>query len=157
MRMIKTSRISYGGTAAVVTSMGLISGLGAAGATKPIIVSALLIAALADNLTDSLSVHILQESEQRAQKDAFIGTVTNFVTRLLLCVSFVLLVGLFPPAHAVKVATVWGMLLLTGLTYPIARERKVKPVPEVIKHLLVAAIVIIASTAIGHWIGTVLD
>ena len=157
MRMIKTSRISYGGTAPVVTSMSLISGLGAADATKPIIVSALLIAALADNLTDSLSVHILQESEQRAQKDAFIGTVTNFVTRLLLCVSFVLLVGLFPLAHAVKVATVWGMLLLTGLTCLVARERKVKPVPEVIKHLLVAAIVIIASTAIGHWIGTVLD
>jgi hypothetical protein len=157
MRMIKTSRISYGGSAAVVTSMSLISGLGAADATKPIIVSALLIAALADNLTDSLSVHVLQESEQLAQKDAFIGTVTNFVTRLLLCVSFVLLVGLFPLAHAVKGATVWGMLLLTGLTCPVARERKVKPVLEIIKHLLVAATVIIASTAIGHCIGTVLD
>jgi hypothetical protein len=155
--MIKTSRISYGGTAAVVTSMSLISGLSAANATKPIIVSALLIAAIADNLTDSLSVHILQESEQRAQKDAFIGTVTNFVTRLLLCVSFVLLVGLFPLAHAVKGATAWGMLLLAGLTYLVARERKVKPVLEIIKHLLVAATVIIASTAIGHWIGTVLD
>ena len=47
------SRVSYGGTAAVVTSMALISGLSSADATNAIIVSAILIAAFADNLTDS--------------------------------------------------------------------------------------------------------
>lgn len=153
---MKTSRISYGATAAVVTSMALISGLDAANATKPIIVSALLIAALADNLTDSLSIHIFQESEQLAEKDAFFGTLTNFFARLLLCLSFVLLVGLCPLVHAAKGAVVWGVLLLAGLTTMVARERKVKPVPEVAKHLLVAAAIIVASVAIGHWIGMVL-
>ncbi len=155
--MFKTSRISYGGTAAVVTSMALISGLSAADATKAVIVSALLIAALADNLTDALSVHIFQESEQLDQKDAFTGTMTNFVTRLLLCLSFVLLVVLFPLALAAKVAMVWGMLLLATLTYLVARERKVKPISEVVKHLLVASAVIIASNMTGHWIGAVLS
>jgi hypothetical protein len=76
--------------------MALINGLSAAGATKPIIVSALLIAALADNLTDTLSIHTFQESEQLNQKNAFTGTITNFITRLLLSISFVFLVGLFP-------------------------------------------------------------
>lgn len=139
--MFKTSKISYGGTAAVVTSTALISGLSAADATKPVIVSALLIAALADNLTDALSVHIFQESEKVDQKDALTGTITNFLTRLLLCISFVLLVGLFPLAHVAKVAIVWGMLLLATLTYLVARERKVKPLPEVLKHMLVASLV----------------
>ena len=92
--MFKTSRISYGGTAAVVTSTALINGLGAANAAKPVIISALLIAALADNLTDALSIHIFQESEQLDKKDAFTGTITNFLVRLLLCISFVLLVGI---------------------------------------------------------------
>lgn len=155
--MFKTSRISYGGTAAVVTSMALISGLSAADATKAVIVSALLIAALADNLTDALSVHIFQESEQLDQKDAFTGTMTNFVTRLLLCISFVLLVGWFPLALATKMAMVWGMLLLATLTYLVARERKVKPILEVVKHLLVAAAVILASIVTGRWIGAVLS
>lgn len=139
--MFKTSKISYGGTAAVVTSTALISGLSAADATKPVIVSALLIAALADNLTDALSVHIFQESEKVDQKDALTGTITNFLTRLLLCISFVLLVGLFPLAHVAKVAIVWGMLLLATLTYLVARERKVKPLPEVLKYMLVASLV----------------
>lgn len=155
--MIKTSRISYGGTAAVVTSTALISGLSAADATKPVIVSALLIAALADNLTDALSIHIFQESERLDEKDAFSGTITNFFTRLLLCISFVFLVALFPFEHMAKVGMVWGTLLLATLTYLVARERKVKPLPEVIKHMLVAAVVITVSMMIGHWIGAVFN
>lgn len=137
--------------------MALISGLSAAEATRPIIVSALLIAALADNLTDALSIHIFQESEQLGQKDALIGTITNFFTRLLFCISFVLLVGLFPLAHVAKVAIVWGILLLVTLTYLVARERNVKPLPEVLKHMLIASAVITISVMIGHWIGAVLS
>lgn len=154
--MFKTSRISYGATAAIVTSTALISGLSAAAATKPVMVSALLIAAFADNLTDALSIHIFQESEQLDQKDAFIGTITNYLARLLLCVSFVFLVGVFPLVHAGEVAIVWGMALLAALTYLVAREREVSPAPEVVKHMAVAAAVIGASIAIGHWISAVL-
>jgi hypothetical protein len=153
--MFKTSKISYGGTAAVVTCMALISGLGAADATKAVIVSSLLIAAFADNLTDALSFHIFQESEQLDQKDAFTRTITNFAARLLLCISFVLLIGLLPLVYASKVAMVWGMLLLAMMTYLVARERKVKPILEVVKHLLVASVVVLASNVIGHWTGSV--
>jgi VIT1/CCC1 family predicted Fe2+/Mn2+ transporter len=155
-QMLNTRRFSYGGTAAVVTSMALVGGLTAADATKPVIVSALLIAAIADNLTDALSIHIFQESEALDEKDAFAGTVANFFARLLLCVSFVALVGLFPLALAAKVAIAWGMFVLGTLTYLVARERKARPLPEVLKHLLVAFAVIVVSGAIGHWIGAVL-
>ena len=156
-RMLKTSRISYGGTAAIVTSTALIAGLSAADTTKPVIVSALLIAALADNLTDALSVHIFQESEQLDEKDAFTGTLTNFATRLLLCVSFVCLVLLLPRTHAAEAAIGWGALLLAALSYLVARERKLNPLLEVAKHLGVASTVIVVSMLIGHWIRRVLS
>jgi len=154
--MLSTRQFSYGGTAAVVTSMALVGGLSAADATKPVIVSALLIAAIADNLTDALSIHVFQESEALDEKDAFAGTVANFFARLLLCISFVVLVGVFPLPYATSVAIAWGMLVLAGLTFLVARERKLRPLPEVLKHLLVAGAVIVASGAIGHWIGAVL-
>jgi hypothetical protein len=137
--------------------MALVSGLDAAGATKSVAVSALLVAALADNLTDSLSIHIFQESEQLEQKEAFAGTVTNFVTRLLVCLSFALLVGFLPISIAVESIIVWGMSLLAALTFMVARERKVGVLLEIAKHLLVAAAVIIVSKAIGHWISAALD
>jgi len=154
--MFKTSRISYGGSAAIATSMALVSGLGAAGAMKPVVASALLIAALADNLTYSLSIHIFQESEQLDQKEAFAGTVSNFVTRLLVCLSFILLVWLLPVSVALGLIIAWGMLLLAALTFLVARERKVGAFLEVVKHLLVAASVVVVSKAIGSWISTAL-
>lgn len=155
--MFRTRRISYGGTAAIVTSTALIGGLGAANASRPLIVSALLIAALADNLTDALSIHVFQESEHLAEREAFAGTATNFLVRLLLCISFVPLVVFFPPTHAAALAVVWGAFLLAVLTYLVARERKVAPLPEVLKHLLVAAAATVASLLVGHWIGVMFE
>jgi hypothetical protein len=153
---IKMSRISYGGTAAAVTSTALVSGLNAADAAKPIIVSALLIAALADNLIDALSIHVFQESEQLDQTDALTGTISNFAARLLLCASFVALVIGLPAAYVATAAITWGIALLATLTYLVAHQRNAKPIPEVCKHLLVAAAAISLSNWIGHSIGAAL-
>ncbi|HEV2401740.1 MAG TPA: hypothetical protein VGS27_32700 [Candidatus Sulfotelmatobacter sp.] len=150
--MIRPSRISFGGTAAIATSMALIVGLEAADAGKAGVISALLIAAVADNLSDSLSVHMYQESERLDQKDAFLGTVANFVTRLLVCLSFVLIVATLPKHPAAIWGIVWGFLLLAGLSCVLARHRQVSPVSEVLKHLGVAAGIIVVSRAVGHWI-----
>jgi VIT1/CCC1 family predicted Fe2+/Mn2+ transporter len=149
--MIKPSRISFGGTAAIVTSMALIAGLDAANAGKANMVSALLIAAVADNLTDSLSVHMYQESERLERKEAFVGTLTNFATRLIGCLSFVLIVVLFP-GHVALWGLVWGTSLLVILTCVLARYRKVSLMSEVGKHLGVALAIIFVSQYIGHWI-----
>jgi hypothetical protein len=48
------------------------------------------------------------------------------------------------------------MLLLAILSYLMACERKVKPLLEVAKHLLVASAAIIASTLTLLWIGVLL-
>jgi len=151
---LKISRIAFGATAGVVTSMALITGLSAADAAKRTIVSALLIAAIADNLTDSLSVHIYQESERLEKREAFIGTLTNFAARFGLCISFVLLVAGFPTSVATVLALLWGITLLAALSWALARERQIAPAAEIVKHIVVATMVIAASEVIGQWIGT---
>ncbi len=153
-KLIKPTRISFGATAAVVTSMALMAGFDAANAARSTIVSALLIAAVADNLTDSLSVHMYQESERLERREVFIGTVANFATRLLLCLSFVLIVLLFKGPTTAVVGTVWGLTLLAVLSYLLARTRGVNPVSEIGKHLSVALIIIAVSKVLGHWITT---
>ena len=141
--------LSFGGTAAIVTSMGLIAGLDAATATKAAVAGSLLIVALADNLTDSLSVHIYQESERLPERAAFRTTVTNFVARLCVSLTFVLMFILLPTWAAVPACLAWGFLLLVGLTWLVARSRAVAVLPEILKHAIVAAIVILISKAIG--------
>ncbi len=150
--MIPPSRISFGGTAAIVTSMALIAGLEAAEAGKAGVISALLVAAVADNLSDSLSVHMYQESERLEQKNAFIGTVANFATRFVVCLTFVAIVATLPSQLAAICGVIWGMVLLTVLTCVLARYRGVSTVLEVAKHVSVAIAIIVVSQWVGYWI-----
>jgi VIT1/CCC1 family predicted Fe2+/Mn2+ transporter len=130
----------------------LIIGLDAATASKATILSGLLIVAIADNLTDSLSVHIYQESERLEARAAFHATLTNFATRLGLSLSFVFLMVILPFHVAVVTSVLWGLLLLTGLSYVVARTRKLPVLREIAKHLAVAAVVILSSKMVGHMI-----
>ena len=153
---MQINRFSFGGTAAIVASVALIVGLDAAALPKVAIVSSLLIVALADNLTDSLSIHVYQESERLEPRKAFLATITNFTARLLVSLSFVLLVLLLPTRAAIVAALAWGLLLLGLLSWVIARQRRVRPIPEIAKHLAVAAFVIFVAEAIGEWIPALL-
>jgi len=147
--VIHLRRISYGSTAAIVTSMALIVGLDAAGSSKATVLTALLITALADNLTDSLSIHIYQESERLERRDAFIGTLSNFATRFLGCLTFIALVLALPRPIAVAASLAWGLILLVLLTALLARDRGDSVASEVIKHLLAASAVLAISRGVA--------
>jgi len=148
--------ISFGSPAAIVTCMALIVGLDAATATKTAVLASLLIIGIADNLTDSLSVHIYQESERMAQRRAFRVTAANYAARFAVSGSFIVLVLALPPAAAIPACLVWGTLLLSVLTYLLARDRSVSVWLEIVKHLGVAAAVILLGNAIGLLVGTML-
>ena len=150
--MLNPRRFSFGGTAAIVTSMGLIIGLGAARAEMATIVSGLLIVGFADNMTDSLSIHMYQEAEKLEGRAAFGATLANFVTRILVALSFVAIVLTLPKSYAGIVALAWGCALLAAISYILARARGFNPATEVVKHLGVAVLVIAASRVIGLWI-----
>ena len=89
--MAKLTTLSYGGTAAIVTGMGLVVAFDAGTTSKATLVSSLLVVAIADNLADSLAIHVYQESENLDPRKAFRSTVANYVTRLVVAGSFVIL------------------------------------------------------------------
>jgi VIT1/CCC1 family predicted Fe2+/Mn2+ transporter len=150
--MLNPRTFSFGGTSGVVTSIGLIIGLGAATAPRSAIISGLLIVALADNLSDSLSIHMYQEAEKLEERAALRTTLVNFVVRLFFAFTFVLIVALLPDSYAAIVALVWGFLLLGLLSYVLARVRGVSSLSEVSKHFGVAVVVIAVSRVVGLWI-----
>ena len=151
--MVKATRISYGGTAGIVTGMALLVGLDAAHAGKASVIGALLIIAVADNLTDSLSVQMYEESERLEKREAFLRTVSNFATRFLVGLTFVVIVAL-SWKHAVAFGVAWGMALLSAMSYILARGRKTCAIAEMVRHLGIALLVIVVSEGIGHWIKT---
>lgn len=141
-------RFAFGATAAVMTSMALIAGLGSANSTRTSIVTGLLILGIADNLSDTLGIHIHEESGSQNPR-VFGLSISNYFTRLAVVCSFIVLVLLLSADVARIAAVVWGVILLSVLTYFIARAREVHPVPEIAKHLAVAAGIIVLSQLIG--------
>ncbi len=106
--------------------------------------------ALADDLTDSLSLHIYQEAERLDDRAAVRATLTNFVARVLVALTFVMIVLALPAPLAGVAALTSGVSVLA--MFVVARARSLRPWPEVWKHLGIAAIVIAASRMIGAWI-----
>jgi hypothetical protein len=149
--------ISFGAASAIVTSMGMIVGFGTAGVSSPTIIAGLLIVGLADNLTDSLSIHIYQESERLEQRAAFRATIGNFAARLIISLSFVFLALMFSTAAMILICLVWGALLLATLTWFVAKNQNANVVTEALKHLAVAAVVIGASLATGTFINAYVE
>ena len=127
-------------------------GLNAATTSRVAIASSLLILALGDNLTDALSVHIYQEAERLPERDAFQTTVSNFLARLLVSLSFVALVVTSNPPWTNWLSIPWGFVVLAALTYRLAKVRGAKPAAEIGKHCVVALIVVLLSVAVGTWV-----
>ena len=152
MTMININKFSIGATAAIITSMGLIAGLSQGETAKTGIITGLLIIAIADNVSDSLGIHIYKESEGSSKKEIALFTYGNFLTRLLLVFTFILIVILFSSNTALIVSSIWGLFLLTILSYPISKRKGANLFREVAWHLFIAIMVILGSKLLGSLI-----
>lgn len=146
---LRLSLVSFGATSAIITSVGLIVGFGSAEVPKSVIISSLLIVGLADNLTDTLSIHIFQESELLEQRAVFRATISNFLTRASIAGTFAIISLPLSGWLAVLTCLAWGLTLLVGLTCFVARNRGARIATELLKHIALAGIVILASGLIG--------
>ena len=145
----KLTNFSFGGTSAIITNMSIIIGLGSVDIPKSAIVTSLLVIAIADNISDSLGIHIYRESESCGIRESFVSTASNFLTRLFISLVFILIIILLPILTAQLVSIIWGLLTLTVISYLIAKKNQQKPAVELIKHIGVAVLVIAASKYVG--------
>ena len=116
------------------------------------LVSGLLIIGLEDNISDSLSIHIYQGSENLELGSARKATLANFLARLVIAITFVGFVILSRPSLIVAPSVAWGVRLLRALTSRLARIRQVtvSPWPEMTKHLVIT---LIRWASAGAWAG----
>lgn len=142
-------RITFGSTSAVVTSIGLAVGFASTRTSRVSLITSLLIVGIADNLTDSLSIHLYQESEGLEAHEAFVSTVTNFLARISITATFVVLAATLTSWVLIGAAMAWGLVLLGLLTVSLARQRHASVGRELLRHYAIAAVVIGVSRVIG--------
>jgi vacuolar iron transporter family protein len=143
------SRYSFGATSAIITSLALIVGLAGVANPRASIVGALLVLAFADNVSDSLGVHVYRESQFKDHIGNKIHTLSNFLTRLCITLLFAGLVLVLPIQYAVISSLAIGIILLSVLSYYIAIYHNASPLREIIEHLGIALIVLAASNFLG--------
>jgi VIT1/CCC1 family predicted Fe2+/Mn2+ transporter len=146
------TKFSFGATSGIITNMALITGLGGWQNAKTTIIAGMLVVALADNVSDSMGIHIYQESECLGTKEVWFGTFTNFSSRLLVSSTFILLVYFLPLPLAAIFSVVWGLLLLATLSYLISKDKKINPYQAMFEHVGIAILVVIASHFLGKLI-----
>jgi VIT1/CCC1 family predicted Fe2+/Mn2+ transporter len=151
------TNFSFGATSAIVTSLAFIVGLSRSINPNLTIIGLLLLFAIADNISDSLGIHIYQESELKKSKVVIASTFYNFLTRFLIVLVFILLVALLPIDYAVVVSIIYGISLLVILSYFIAKEEKVNPYKAILWHVAIAILIIIISNFIGVWIRNIFN
>lgn len=132
--------------------MAIIAGLGQNDSLKTITIAGLLTFAIADNISDALGIHIYKESEGASKKATIKATFGNFFTRFIVVLSFILIVMLFNSTTAIAISCMWGVGLISFISYKIALIKKSSPLKEILWHLFVSGGVIFGSALIGSWL-----
>ena len=136
---------SFGATSAVITGLAVIVSLSRTANPVIGITTALVVIAIADNISDSFGIHVHQESQKESVIEIRKTTFANFVTRIAVVSIFLLLVILLPMTVAVALSIVFGIAVISIISYFIAKEQKVKPHKIVFQHLLTTVLVIFGS------------
>ncbi len=147
--------ITFGLTSAVITTLGLMVGLHSGTHSDIVVLAGILTIAVADAFSDALGIHLSEEAENvHTTKQIWTATIATFAAKFLFAMTFVIPILIFSLSTAIIVSLIWGLSILTILSYAIARSQG-EPAWRVIgEHLLIAVVVVAATHWLGEWIGT---
>lgn len=146
--------LSFGLTSAVITTLGLMVGLHSGTHSRIVVLGGILTIAIADAFSDALGIHVSEESEKvHTAKQIWGATVATFFSKLLIALTFAVPVLFLSLRVAIVVSLVWGLTILTVLSYAIARSQGKRPWKVVGEHLMIAVVVISITHYVGDLIG----
>ena len=146
---------SFGLTSGVITTLGLIVGLNSSTHSALVVIGGILTIAIADAFSDALGIHIAEESGGSSIKEVWESTISTFLSKFVFALTFVIPVLLFPLSTAVVVSIVWGLFLISYISFYISKQNNTKPYKMIIEHLAIAVLVIFITHYVGTWISVV--
>ncbi len=149
--------LSFGLTSAIITTLGLMVGLHSFSGSRSIILGGILTIAIADACSDAFGIHIAEESETiHTKKEIWVSTYATFATKFGFALTFMVPVLVFDLEMAIIIGVIWGMMMMTILSYIIAKDQKEPPWKIIGEHVAIAILVVVLTHFIGDWITEVL-
>jgi VIT1/CCC1 family predicted Fe2+/Mn2+ transporter len=85
-------------------------------------------------------------------RGVWLATMATFCAKFFMALSFLLPVLLLDSDAALIVSLVWGMGVIGGLSYGVARLQQAVAWKVVLEHLVVAVVVVVSTFAVGRWV-----
>ncbi len=145
--------LSFGLTSGVITTLGLMAGLHAGTHSRPAVLGGILTIAVADAMSDALGIHVAEESKNQGNAvEIWESTVATFLAKFIIAGTFAVPVLFMPLDLAMVVGLGWGLLLLSALSYGLAREQRVPPWKVIGEHVLIGFFVVAVTHFLGEWV-----
>jgi VIT1/CCC1 family predicted Fe2+/Mn2+ transporter len=145
--------IHFGLTSGVITTLGLMVGLNSGTHSTLAVVGGIITIAVADAMSDALGIHIAKEAEnQHSHREVWIATISTFVAKFVMSALFVIPVLLLPLDTAVLFSVIAGIVVLTVMSYQIAKANNESPWPVISEHVGIAIAVVVVTHYIGVWV-----
>ena len=146
----------FGATSGVITTIGLITGLNSGTHSLTAVLGGILVIAVADAMSDALGIHLAEEANPDATSaHIWSATISTFLNKFIFALSFAVPLIWLPLGQAVIASIIWGMFVITVLSYFLARTQKASPLAIIGEHLGIALLVVVLSHLIGSWVGRV--
>ncbi len=154
MKISLKKGLNFGLTSAVITTLGLITGLSSSTGSKMIIISGILIIAIADSFSDALGMHISVESEGKyTNREVWQATIATFLSKFIFALTFLIPYLFLSLNLAFWVDIIWGVFILIFVSYRLAKQQNLKPQGIIFEHLFISAVVLF----LGYYIGKMIN
>jgi len=153
MKLSIKKGFSFGLTSGIITTLGLIVGLNSSTHSTSVVIGGILVIAVADALSDSLGIHVSEESENKhTTREIWESTIATFLSKFVFALTFIFPFLLFSLNTAIIVSVIYGLSLIAIFSYYIAHKEKVKSYKVIIEHLVIAIIVIFVTNYVGKFV-----
>ena len=138
-------------TSAVITTLGLMIGLHSGTHSKLAVIGGILTIAVADAFSDALGIHMSEESEgKHTAREIWLSTIFTFLFKLVFGLSFAIPVLILDLGTAIIINIFWGIILLSSLSYKLARGQGESFLKIAGEHVGIAIAVIIIAHLLGE-------
>ena len=149
---------SFGLTSGIITTLGMMVGLHSSVGSRLVVLGGILSIAIADSFSDALGIHVSEEADnQKTNKEVWAATIATFISKLGFSSTFIIPILIFELTTAIWISIIYGLFLLSALSWFIAKSQKAKPHRVIAEHLLIAITVIIITHYVGNLIHAVFE
>lgn len=145
--------LTFGLSSGIITTLGLMVGLYSGTHSRLAIIGGIFTIAIADAFSDAFSIHMSEESENHhTRKEIIQAAVSTFLSKFVFAMTFAVPILIFSLKTAISISIIWGLLLITILSFFMAIDSRVKKLPVILEHLLISVVVVIITYYLGNLI-----